>query len=105
MEQALHSTSEWSPDEAVQQLVAGELLDQPDAHHPVLAVVRRPLDVHNIVQGRRQLQHKKYIVVTIKIFLRIRIIFSENVSSCLPYKASNLMKEKTFHCFASVNRS
>ena len=46
----------WSPDEAVQQLVAGELLDQPDAHHPVLAVVRRPLDVHDVVQGRGQLK-------------------------------------------------
>ena len=64
----------WSPDEPVQQLVAGELLDQPDAHHPVLAVVRRPLDVHNIVQGRGQLQHKKYIVVTIKNISKIKNI-------------------------------
>ena len=43
-------------DEPLQQLVRAELLHQPDADHPVLAVVRRPLDIHHIVQSRGQLK-------------------------------------------------
>ena len=42
-------------------MFAAEFLHQPDADHPVLAVVRGPLDVDDVVQGGRQFAQRSEV--------------------------------------------
>ena len=42
-------------------MFAAEFLHQPDADHPVLAVVRGPLDVDDVVEGRRQFAQRSQV--------------------------------------------
>lgn len=45
-------------DSPVKELFTAEFLYQPDANHPILPIVRGPLDVDDVVEGGRQLTQR-----------------------------------------------